>query len=102
MNVLIPFGPDIWIADGRVLNIAGFAYPTRMAVMRLQGGGLVIWSPVALTAELRAAVAALGPVQHIIGPNLSPPVHCKMGGGLSRGKGACRTGAAQTPPGFAL
>ena len=69
MNVLVPFGPDIWIADGPVLNIAGFGYPIRMAAMQLQSGGLVIWSPVALTAALRKAVAALGPVQHIIGPN---------------------------------
>jgi hypothetical protein len=69
MDALVLFGPDIWIADGPVLDIAGFGYPTRMAVMRLQSGGLVIWSPVALTVALRAAIQALGPVQHIIGPN---------------------------------
>ncbi|WP_243698677.1 DUF4336 domain-containing protein [Paracoccus alkanivorans] len=41
-----------------------------MAVVRLPGeGGLWIWSPVALTQDVRAAVDALGPVRHLIAPN---------------------------------
>ena len=65
--MLKPFGPDIWIAEGPVVSAyLGFRYPTRMAVIRLPNaeggdGGLFIWSPVALTDELRAAVEALGP-----------------------------------------
>jgi hypothetical protein len=51
------------------VSVAGFAYPTRMAVIALSGGGLLIWSPVALTASLSAEVEALGPVRVLIAPN---------------------------------
>ena len=64
------FGEGIWIADGSpVTAIAGFHYPTRMAVIRLGGDALFIWSPVALTNELRAEVEALGQPRYIIAPN---------------------------------
>ena len=62
------FGEDIWIASGPVITSAGFRYPTRMAVIRL-AGGLFIWSPVALSGELRAEVEALGDVRFVVTPN---------------------------------
>ena len=67
--MLEPFGEDIWLAGGPITAVAGFRYPTRMAVIRLSDGGLFIWSPVALTEPLRAAVDALGEVRHVIAPN---------------------------------
>ena len=68
--MLQDFGTDIWIADGPVVvGGGGFRYPTRMAVMRLADGELVIWSPVSLSLELRQAVGRLGPVGFIIPPN---------------------------------
>jgi hypothetical protein len=68
--MLQQFGPGIWIADGTDLVAAlGFHYPTRMAVIRLDNGDLVIWSPTALTEALRAAVDALGTVRHLVAPN---------------------------------
>jgi hypothetical protein len=63
------FGQEIWIADGPVVSFHGFAYPTRMAVIRLSDGSLFIWSPVALSDALRASVDALGPVRHLVSPN---------------------------------
>jgi hypothetical protein len=64
------FGPGIWIAGGpTVTAAAGFHYPTRLAVIRLSGGGLFIWSPVELTDKLRAEVDALGEVRFLIPPN---------------------------------
>ncbi|NBB15187.1 DUF4336 domain-containing protein [Caulobacter sp. SLTY] len=69
------FGPDLWLADGPIAQVAGFPYPTRMAVVRLSGGGLWIWSPVALTEGLRQAVEALGEVRHIIAPNSLHDLH---------------------------
>ncbi|WP_338698875.1 MULTISPECIES: DUF4336 domain-containing protein [unclassified Bradyrhizobium] len=69
MAVLQDFGPDIWIAGGPNVAVAGFHYPTRMAVIRLSDGGLFIWSPVRLTAELRTEVDAIGPIRHIVAPN---------------------------------
>lgn len=68
--VLEAFGPEIWIGGGpTVVAAAGFHYPTRMAVIRLAGGGLFIWSPVALSADLQGAVDALGEVRFLIAPN---------------------------------
>ena len=64
------FGPEIWIGNGPTVTAAGgFHYPTRLAVIRLAGGALFVWSPTALTDELRAAVDALGPVRFLIAPN---------------------------------
>jgi hypothetical protein len=62
-------GPDLWVADGAVVSFFGFDYPTRMVVVRLQDGALWVWSPIALTAEIEAAVRALGPVRHLVSPN---------------------------------
>lgn len=67
--MLQPFAPELWIADGAVADVAGFRYPTRMAVIRLADGGLALWSPTQMTEGLRAAVTALGPVRHLIAPN---------------------------------
>ncbi|TNE67609.1 MAG: DUF4336 domain-containing protein [Alphaproteobacteria bacterium] len=67
--MLKPFAQDIWTADGATVAVAGFCYPTRMAVMRLAGGGLFIWSPVALTDTLMTEVETLGTVRHIVAPN---------------------------------
>ena len=66
---LQPFGPGLWLADGAQVQVIGFAYPTRMAVIRLADGGLLIWSPVALTEPLKGEVEALGPVTRLVAPN---------------------------------
>ena len=67
--MLTAFGPHVWLAAGPETRVAGFAYPTRMAIVRLADGSLWIWSPVALTPALAAAVDGLGPVRHLIAPN---------------------------------
>lgn len=68
--MLKAFASEIWIADGGdVVAALGFHYPTRMAVIRLSDGGLFVWSPTAVTDELRGQVDALGPVRHLVAPN---------------------------------
>ena len=67
--MLQAFGEELWLASGGITEVAGFRYPTRMAVVRLTDGGLFVWSPVALTDELRAAVDALGEVRRLVAPN---------------------------------
>ncbi|MDR6263483.1 DUF4336 domain-containing protein [Roseobacter sp. N2S] len=67
--MLEEFGENIWISAGDTVAVAGFHYPTRMAVIRLDGGDLMIWSPVKLQDDLRAQVDALGTVRHIVPPN---------------------------------
>jgi hypothetical protein len=92
--MLKQFDHDIWIADGPDVVIAGFRYPTRMAVIRLSGGCLFIWSPIRLTDGLRAEVDALGQVRHIVAPN---SLHHLS---LPEWKRACPGAKIHAPPGL--
>jgi hypothetical protein len=68
--VLKELGPNIWIADGPTVEAAaGFHYPTRMAVIRLTNGELVLWSPTAPSDDLLAGIEALGVVRYLVPPN---------------------------------
>jgi hypothetical protein len=67
--VLKQFSPEVWIADGPDAVVAGFHYPTRMAVIRLSEARLFIWSPIQFTDVLRAEVDALGQAEYIVAPN---------------------------------
>jgi hypothetical protein len=67
--MLLPFGPELDLADGPDVSFHGFPYPTRMAVVRLSTGRLWVWSPIALTDALAAEIDALGPIGDIVSPN---------------------------------
>lgn len=67
--LLQPFGPEIWLVEGAETQVAGFRYPTRAAVIRLSGGGLLVWSPVALPEQLRSELKDLGEVRYLVAPN---------------------------------
>lgn len=68
--MLEQLGANLWIADGPVVKAnMEFCYPTRMAVIRLSGGHLMIWSPVAASAALVEAVTALGDPRFLVAPN---------------------------------
>lgn len=53
----------------RPFSVAGLKLGTRMTVLRLPSGGLLLYSPVRLDAELQSALAELGPVEHILAPS---------------------------------
>jgi hypothetical protein len=63
------FAPSLYVADGPRLSFLGFDFSTRMAIVRLEDGGLWVWSPVALDDELARGVDALGPVRCLVTPN---------------------------------
>lgn len=67
--MLKAFGDNIWIAEDEGPAVAGFHYGIRMVVIRLSAGTLFVWSPIALSPELKDAVEALGDVAHIVAPN---------------------------------
>jgi hypothetical protein len=79
INILKPVAPDIWIADGPIerMAVAGGSMPfsTRMTLVRLPDGALWCHSPIAPDAMLLAAVDALGPVGHLVSPNLLHYAH---------------------------
>ena len=66
---LQPFGPDIWLSDGAMVEVLGFPYPTRMAVIRLPGDDLLVWSPIALSDRFRGKIDSLGVIRHLVAPN---------------------------------
>jgi hypothetical protein len=69
-DVLRPLAEELWLVEGPSVPFLGlFPYPTRMAVIRLDDGGLWIWSPVGLDEALAAELASLGPVRHLVAPN---------------------------------
>ncbi len=75
MFELIAFGPDIWLVERGQLRVIGFAYPTRMTVIRLADQSLFIWSPCALDTALRQQIDALGAVRYVIAPNTLHHMH---------------------------
>jgi hypothetical protein len=72
-GVLKPVGTRLWIADGGIIHfgLGGIKAPftTRMSVVRLLDGDILVHSPIALGAELRAQIDELGPLRHIVAPN---------------------------------
>jgi hypothetical protein len=67
--MLIDVARDLWIAEGPTVSFLGFPYSTRMALVRLTGGDLWVWSPIRLGDELKREIEALGPVRHVVSPN---------------------------------
>lgn len=66
---LAGFAEGLWLGRSPV-TFLGLRLTTTMVVLRLGDGSLMLYSPVALTSERRAAVEALGPVAHLYAPNL--------------------------------
>lgn len=66
---LTPFADGVWLSSEPVRHL-GLRLTATMAVLRLAGDDLLVYSPVALTPARRAAVEALGRVAHLHAPNL--------------------------------
>lgn len=73
VNTLKPVAPGLWIVDGPIVRMAALGgsapFTTRMTVARMADGGLWCHSPIAPATALFAALAALGPVRHLVSPN---------------------------------
>lgn len=73
LDMLKPVAKDVWIVDGPMIRF-GMAplkmqFPTRMTVIRSKRRALFIHSPTPLTDSLKAEIANIGEVRHIVGPN---------------------------------
>ena len=66
---LTPFADGVWVT-AEPLRYLGMELTATMAVLRLGDSGLLVFSPVAMTPDRRAAVDALGRVTHLYAPNL--------------------------------
>lgn len=69
LNTLKPVAPDLWVIDGPAIRFYGLPFSTRATVVRLENGDLWVHSPTLMTEPLRAELAALGPVRHLVAPN---------------------------------
>lgn len=59
---------DLWVAE-QPLRYLGVGLTTRMTIVRLADGILMVHSPIRLTDELRSAVPSAGRVRFIVAPN---------------------------------
>ncbi|KPK66607.1 MAG: hypothetical protein AMS21_01380 [Gemmatimonas sp. SG8_38_2] len=77
---LEPFADGVWVAHAPQ-KLLGWQLGTRMTVLRLADGSLLIHSPIELDQALKSEIEALGPVGHIVAPNLFH--HLYVGGAAS-------------------
>ncbi|MES2693977.1 MAG: DUF4336 domain-containing protein [Verrucomicrobiota bacterium] len=66
--MLQSLAPNLWELNAP-MTVVGMEIGHRMTVARLRDDTLWVHSPVVYTPELAAALAALGPVQHVVAPN---------------------------------
>jgi len=67
-SVLCELAKDLWVVE-RPQRFYGLEVGTRMSVMRLADGSLLLHSPVALDAALRCELDAIGRVRYAVAPN---------------------------------
>jgi hypothetical protein len=65
---------NIWIAERRQ-RFYGLEVGTRMTVIRLADGGLLLHSPISLDAEVRRELDAIGRVRFAVAPNRVHHLH---------------------------
>ena len=67
---LSPIATDLWHFEDRVRIMPGVWFPVRSVVVRLPDGALLILAPLPIDDALAAELAELGPVRHLVAPNL--------------------------------
>lgn len=71
LDVLKPVADGVWIVDSGPLRALGIPLPVRMTVIRLRDGSLWLHSPTRYEAGLHRDIAALGPIRHLVAPNIA-------------------------------
>ncbi len=72
--MLSQFAEDVWV-EARKAAFFGVETGSRMTIVRLSDKSLFVHSPVALDAETREAVDALGPVRAVVAPSVFHHLH---------------------------
>ncbi|WP_246685331.1 DUF4336 domain-containing protein [Methylobacterium sp. WL103] len=60
----------VWIVDDAPVHAGGIPLPIRMTVLRLEGGGLLLHSPIPHRPSLQRALEALGRIEHLVAPSV--------------------------------
>ena len=73
LYTLKPIDDNIWLVDGPIIHMQQFGlnvpFPTRMTVIRLDDGALMVHSPIQPSAQIYTELDRLGEVKHLISPN---------------------------------
>jgi glyoxylase-like metal-dependent hydrolase (beta-lactamase superfamily II) len=72
---LTPVAENLWTVEHPMRFPGGVRLPSRMTIIRLPDGDLVLHSPIPIDDALAAEIDALGPVAHIIAPSLFHHLH---------------------------
>ncbi len=81
INSYKPLAPHIGIADGPIERVGLFGmktpwpFTTRMTVVQLASGDLILHSPIAFDAALAKRLQSLGRVRHLVSPNRGHYAH---------------------------
>jgi Domain of unknown function (DUF4336) len=71
LDSLKPVAEGVWIVDSGPLHVLGMTLPVRMTVIRLRNGDLWLHSPTRYTPGLSNQLALLGPIRHLIAPDVA-------------------------------
>lgn len=71
LDTLKPVAPNVWIVDSGPLQAFGLAVPVRMTVIRLSDGSLWLHSPTRHVLGLRHDIERIGPIRHLVAPNVA-------------------------------
>lgn len=74
-NRLESIAEGLWGAEHDLFMNGVVHFRGRMTVVRLESGGLLLHSVVPIDDALAAELAAIGPVEHLVAPNLLHHVH---------------------------
>src|SRR3712207_902440 len=91
LDVLKPVAENLWIVDSGPQEAMGLSLPVRMTVIRMGNGDVWLHSPTRYNAELRREIETLGPIRHLVAPNIAHWTHLKEWQG---GCPAAKTSAA--------
>ncbi|TNC66851.1 DUF4336 domain-containing protein [Rubellimicrobium roseum] len=72
-----PVAEGIWVVDGGPMHVALIPIPLRMTVVRLGTGQVWLHSPTLYSARLRAEIERIGPIAHLVAPNIAHWTHLK-------------------------
>src|SRR3712207_4556325 len=76
LDTLKPVADDLWIVDSGPQHM-GISLPVRMTVIRLRNGDVLLHSPTRYVEALRQEIEALGPIRHLVAPNIAHWTHLR-------------------------
>ena len=71
LDALKPVATDLWIVDSGPHYAMGIPLPVRTTVVRLSGGEVWLHSPTRYDDRLRKEIEELGPIRHLVAPNVA-------------------------------